>query len=106
MNAIGRGASIELRNSGIRVMTVCPGYIATDFPLNTTQGNDRFRLSPSRPNKRSVPASVVAEATLNGYLKGKKEVIVPARYRAIVKLYQAMPRLINWSMSRMLRKAD
>lgn len=106
MNAIGRAASVELRNTGIRVMTVCPGYIATDFPENATQGTDRFRLSPSRPQKRSVPPSAVAEAMLNGYLKNESEVIVPARYRLLIRLYQAAPQLFEWSMARMLRPAD
>lgn len=105
MNAIGRAAGIELRNSGIRVMTVCPGYIATDFPVNAAQGSDRWRLSPSQPQKRSVPPSAVAEATLNGYLRKKKEVIVPGSYRALIRLYQAAPWMIEWSMTRMLRPA-
>lgn len=106
MNAIGRAAAVELRHTGIRVMTVCPGYIATDFPANATQGTDRFRLSPSRPQKRSVPPSAVAEAILKGYLKNKQEVIVPARYQLLIRLYQTAPQLFEWSMARMLRPAD
>jgi NAD(P)-dependent dehydrogenase (short-subunit alcohol dehydrogenase family) len=106
LNAVGRATALELRNTGIRVMTVCPGYIATDFPVNATQGSERWRLSPSRPQKRSVPPSVVAEATLKGYLRGKKEVIVPARYRLLIRLYQTAPGLVEWSMGRMLRPAD
>ena len=106
LNAIGRAAAIELRNTGIRVMTVCPGYIATDFPVNAIQGSDRMRLSPSRPQKRSVPPSAVAEAVLKGCLRNRKEVIVPARYRALIHLYQAAPALVEWSMARMLRPAD
>ncbi|HKD93024.1 MAG TPA: SDR family oxidoreductase [Terriglobales bacterium] len=106
LNALGRAAGIELRNTGIHVMTVCPGYIATDFPANVVQGSDRWRLSPSQPTRRSVPASAVAEATLKGYLKNKKEVIVPGRYRGVIRLYQAAPSLIDWSMARMLRPAE
>jgi NAD(P)-dependent dehydrogenase (short-subunit alcohol dehydrogenase family) len=106
LNAISRAAGVELRNTGIRVMTVCPGYIATDFPSNAIQGSDRFRLSPSHPNRRSVPPSTVAQATLKGYLKNRKEVIVPGRYRPLIHLYRAAPSLIEWSMARMLRPAD
>ena len=106
LNAFGRAAGVELRNTGIRVMTVCPGYIATDFPANAVQGSDRWRLSPSQPDRRNVPASVVAEATLKGYLKNKKEVIVPGRYSWLIRLYQAAPGLIDWSMARMLRPAE
>lgn len=106
LNAIGRAAALELRNTGIRVMTVCPGYIATDFPVNATQGSDRYRLSPAQPNKRSVTPDVVARATLNGYLKRKKEVIVPGSYRALIALYRTAPTIMEWQMKRMLRPAE
>src|SRR5271168_1990580 len=38
MNAIGKGARIELKNSGINVLTVCPGYVRTDFSKNAIKG--------------------------------------------------------------------
>src|SRR5215831_19218668 len=34
MNAIGKGARIELASSNINVVTVCPGYVRTDFGAN------------------------------------------------------------------------
>ncbi len=39
MNAIGKAARIELKNSGIHVMTVCPGYVRTDFGANAIRGS-------------------------------------------------------------------
>lgn len=105
LNAIGRAAAIELRGTGIRVMTVCPGYIATDFPTNATRGSDVQRLSPARKENRRVSADVVARATLNGYLKRKKHVVVPWNYRIYIGLYRLWPGLIEWSMARMLRQA-
>ncbi|MBV8205267.1 MAG: SDR family oxidoreductase [Acidobacteria bacterium] len=106
LNVIGRAAAIELRNSGIHIMTVCPGYIATDFPVNATRGTDQWRLSPSQPRNRSVPPEVVALATLNGYLKKRREVIVPSYYRAFIALYRTVPAIIESSMTRMLRPVE
>ena len=31
MNAIGKAAEVELKNDGIHVLTVCPGYVRTDL---------------------------------------------------------------------------
>src|ERR1700722_1389436 len=31
MNALGKGARVELKQNNINVLTVCPGYVATDF---------------------------------------------------------------------------
>ena len=34
MNALGKAARMELKRDGIQVMTVCPGYVSTDFGEN------------------------------------------------------------------------
>ena len=38
MNAIGKAARIELLSNGINVLTVCPGYVRTDFSKNAIKG--------------------------------------------------------------------
>ncbi len=38
MNAIGKAARMELLRHNINVLTVSPGYIATDFVKNMTKG--------------------------------------------------------------------
>jgi len=50
MNAIGKGARIELKDSGINVMTVCPGYVRTAFVANAVKGTDQKQV---RPRKRA-----------------------------------------------------
>jgi len=76
MNAIGHAARIELQKDGIHVMTVCPGYIPTGF-----------------------------QATLDGYLRRKRDVIVPAKHRFNVKVYQLLPSVVEWVIGRNLRPA-
>jgi short-subunit dehydrogenase len=48
----------------------------------------------------------VARATLDGYLKGKREVIVPWTMHLAVKVYQLSPGLLEWAMKKTVRKAE
>jgi len=101
LNAIGKAANIELKKDGIHVLTVCPGYVRTAFGENAIRGND---LKKVRPNSvRGITAERVARATLQGYMKQKREVIVPWTMHVPVKLYQLFPGLVEWSMGRMAK---
>jgi short-subunit dehydrogenase len=101
LNAIGKGAGVELKKDGIHVLTVCPGYVATGFGENAVRGNEVKKVRPN--SVRGIPAERVARATLQGYLRGKREVIVPWTMHIPVKLYQLFPSLVEWGMSRMAK---
>jgi len=101
LNAIGKAARVELKKDGIHVLTVCPGYVATAFGQNAVRGNELKTVRPA--SVRGIPAERVARATLQGYLKGKREVIVPWTMHIPVKLYQLFPGLVEWAMSRMAK---
>jgi short-subunit dehydrogenase len=98
LNAIGKAARVELKNDGIHVLTVCPGYVRTGFSENSVRGNDLKRVRPA--SVRGITAERVAAATLQGYLKRKREVIVPWTMHVPVKLYQLFPGLVEWAMGR------
>ena len=101
LNAIGKAAGVELKRNNIHVLTVCPGYVRTAFGQNAVQGSE---LKKVRPNSvRGIPADRVARATLQGYLKKKREVIVPWTMHIPVKLYQLFPGLVEWSMAKMAK---
>ena len=98
LNAIGKAAAVELKKDGIHVLTVCPGYVRTAFSQNAVRGNEPKTVRPAAI--RGISAERVARATLRGYLKGKREVIVPWWMHVPVKLYQLFPRLVEWAMGR------
>lgn len=101
MNAVGKAAGVELKKENIHVLTVCPGYVRTGFGENAVRGAE---LKKVRPDKvRGITAERVAGATLQGYLKKKREVIVPWTMHIPVKLYQLFPGLVEWSMGRMAK---
>ena len=84
MNALGKAARVELKGNGIQVMTVCPGYVRTEFGANALKGNERKQVRPT--SVRGIPAERVANALFSGYRRNKREVIVPWTMHPMVKL--------------------
>jgi short-subunit dehydrogenase len=101
MNAIGKGANVELKSSGIRVMTVCPGYVRTDFSANVAKGREPKAIRPA--SQRGITAERVARATLRGFVKDKREVIVPWYMHVPVKIYQLFPAVVERAMQGMVK---
>jgi short-subunit dehydrogenase len=99
LNAMGKAAGVELKKEGIHVLTVCPGYVRTAFSENAVQGNELKRVRPE--SVRGISAERVARATLRGYLKKRREVIVPWTMYLPVRIYQHFPGLVEWAMGRM-----
>ncbi|HTZ98166.1 MAG TPA: SDR family NAD(P)-dependent oxidoreductase [Terriglobales bacterium] len=102
MNAVGNGARIELKPAGIHVLTVCPGYVRTDFGANSIRGPAPKQVRPT--SVRGISPQRVAQAVLQGYVKQKREVVVPWYMRFVVKLYQLSPGFVEWAMARMLKQ--
>ena len=101
LNAMGKAANVELKKDGVHVLTVCPGYVRTAFGKNAVQGNEMKRVRPQ--SVRGITAERVARATLQGYLKQKREVIVPWTMYVPQKIYQLFPSLVEWSMAKMAK---
>jgi short-subunit dehydrogenase len=104
MNAFGKAARVELRKFGINVLTVCPGYVRTDFAANAIRGRELKTIRPAAV--RGISVERVARATLDGYLKGKREVVVPWTMHLSVKLYQLFPGVVERAMKKMARKVE
>jgi short-subunit dehydrogenase len=101
MNAIGKSARVELKKDRIDVLTICPGYVRTAFGQNVILGNERKKVRPN--SVRGISAERVARATLQGYLKQKREVIVPWTMYVPQKIYQLFPTVVEWAMQKMAK---
>ena len=101
LNAIGKAARTELKRDHIHVLTVCPGYVQTAFSQNAVRGGEIKKVRPD--SVRGITAKRVARATLQGYLKQKREVVVPWFMHFPVKLYQLFPALVEWGMGGMAK---
>ncbi len=102
VNALGKGARLELKRDNIHVLTVCPGYVSTGFGKHLVAN----RQGAVRPQSvRGITAERVAQAAYRGYRKGKREVVVPWSVIPAIKLYQLFPGLVEWGMRRAMRNA-
>ena len=104
LNAMGKAAGVELKSDGIHVLTICPGYVRTAFSENAVRGNELKQVRPG--SVRGITAERVARATLRGYLKQKREVIVPWTMYVPQKIYQLFPGVVEWAMGRMALRAN
>lgn len=104
MNAFGKAARIELKHAGIKVLTVCPGYVRTDFSANALKGKEAKTVRPS--SVRGISSERVARAVLDGYVKGKREVVVPWTMHPAIKIYQLFPGLVERAMIKMSRRTE
>jgi short-subunit dehydrogenase len=100
MNALGKAARMELLRDHINVLTVCPGYVRTDFGEHI--------VADRRPNIRpqsvkGITAERVARATYDAYCKKKREVVVPWTMIPVIKLYQMFPGLVEWGMAKAMK---
>ena len=104
MNAMGKAARIELRKRNINVLTVCPGYVQTQFSENAVRGQELKKVRPA--TIRGITAERVARATLAGYRREKREVIVPWTMIPVIKLYQLLPGIVERAMLRLAKPTD
>jgi len=102
MNAIGKAARMELASSRIHVLTVCPGYVRTNFSANAIRGGGAQESRPSWVH--GISAERVARAVLRGYRRQKREVVVPWSMHPVIKLYQLFPGLVEWGIIKSLRR--
>jgi short-subunit dehydrogenase len=102
VNALGKGARRELKRDNINLLTVCPGYVSTDFGAHVVAD----RKGNVRPQSvRGITAERVAQAAYRGYCKGKREVVVPWTMIPVIKLYQLFPGLVEWGMGKAMGNA-
>src|SRR3954466_14772149 len=104
LNAFSHAARVELLGTGVNVLNVCPGYIKTNFAANLVRGKDRLRYGGAdRPG--GTPGDV-AVATFKAYLKGKREIVVPASNALAIRMYQHTPALVERVMRKGMKHTD
>src|SRR5260370_17869274 len=93
MQAIGMAARVELRRHNINVVTICPGYIATDFSKNLIKGSQPERVGGSV--RYAVTADLVARDTLKAVVNTKRQSLTPWFFCIFIKLHQNAPGLVE-----------
>jgi short-subunit dehydrogenase len=89
-----------LKRDNINVLTVCPGYVRTDFGTHVISS----KVGNVRPKSvKGISVERVARATYDGYRQRKREVIVPWTMIPMIKLYQLLPGMVEWVMGKMMK---
>jgi short-subunit dehydrogenase len=78
--------------------------VRTAFSANAVKGKEQKQVRPAQV--RGITAERVARAVLRGYLKRKREVVVPWTMHPVIKLYQLFPGLVEWAMVKMTRQRE
>jgi short-subunit dehydrogenase len=87
LNRFSEGLAAELRDTGVRVQALCPGFTYTEF--HQRMGVSRRAI----PGARWLSAEYVVDRSLASLDRGGPVLCVPGlRYRTLVTLLKLMPR--------------
>jgi len=92
--AFSRGVQPELARRGVRVHTICPGFVETE-------GFPQTRFTRHAPLRRFVPGpDYIARQVLRAVDRNLREVVVPWWYRPLALLPTVAPGLVARVLSR------
>lgn len=86
VNSFGLWAANEYGPSGVRVMTLCPGFTKTEFHQRMGIGRD------SAPGFMWLEAPFLVEQALADFDKGRQMSIPGAQYKTVAALSRVIPR--------------
>ncbi len=96
---------LELGESGLHVLLVCPGPIARDtprlYPLEGLEGiPERARRAGAGVKTKAIDPQRLVGAILDACARRRPELVVPAKARVLFALAQLSPRLGDWLVKR------
>ncbi len=93
----------EMREHGVRVMMVCPGFTATGIERNALGGDGRPTLRPRSTTGRIATPAEVAEAIYRAAQKQKRLLVLSRVGKLAYWVSRFMPALYERMMSKRLR---
>jgi uncharacterized protein len=95
---------LELAESGVKVLLVCPGpiqrpdtaprYQAADVPASAAKPGGGVKL-------KGIPPERLAARILSAAQRGKPELVMPAKARLLFAIGQLWPSLGDWIVRKM-----
>ncbi len=88
IKAFSESLYLEVKDKGIMVQTVCPGYIPTDFYRGFTADN----LQLLKSNFRAMSADAVVESSMKDLAKNRAVCVPGAYYKMMLAMVNVAPR--------------
>lgn len=98
MVGLGEALSLEVEDSGVHVMTVCPGAIDTEF----FSEDDRKRM-PAVALRSMIPPERVVDAVVKGLARGSREITVPRLIACAYGVKALAPAILRSGVKRSTR---
>ncbi len=99
VTGLTEGMRVELRNSGIRMMLVCPGYVETGFQANVKSGAVPEGVARSRKRSFGISAAECAAAIRRGVERNARTIVTPKIAWALVILMRLFPSFVESRMA-------
>jgi short-subunit dehydrogenase len=104
LGALTDGLRMELKQDGIHVMLVCPGYVKTGFQEHVLAGRPSDKLAQKR--KFAITPERCAEAIVRGVESGSRTVVVPKIGWLLIALQRAFPSIVEPQLMKMYERND
>jgi short-subunit dehydrogenase len=104
LNYLSDGLRMELAGSGVRVMSVCPGFVTTGFPDHALGGRIPQRLL--RRRRFLITAEQCAEAIARGVERERRTVVVPRVAWLLVAASKLFPGTVHAQLARMPKPVE
>jgi len=101
LNSLTDGLRLELAASGIRAMSVCPGYVRTGFQDHVLAGRPPDALLRGR--RFAITAGECAEAIARGVERDARTIVTPRLGWLLIGLQRLFPSLVDRQLSRISR---
>jgi short-subunit dehydrogenase len=99
LGSLTDGLRMELKPDGIHAMTVCPGYVQTDFQAHVLAGAPPDSMRRGRPS--AITAERCAEAIVRGVERNARTVVTPRIGWLFILLERLLPSLVDAQLARM-----
>ena len=102
LQALSESLRLELKDTGVEISVVCPGYTDTEFSEATIKyGN--YGFPRGIPRRGAMSAEEVAEVIWNCARRPRREVVLTRAGKFIVALNRFFPGAADWILSRYMK---
>jgi NAD(P)-dependent dehydrogenase (short-subunit alcohol dehydrogenase family) len=95
----------ELKEAGVHVMIVCPGFTKTNLQSRALAGDGGPARDPRTKYGKESSPDLVAEAVYDGVMNRKRWIVLTAVGKLSRLLCSVSPSLYDWMMIRNLKKS-